>query len=157
MTDQSASLTYVRDTMIPQAAPPVREAGIIKWLRENLFSSWLNVILTVLSIYVFYSVVVSIFPWLYNAVWSAGSLTECREILAVSGVPADVGGACFAVIGDRWLQFIFGFYPPDLYWRPILAFVLFLAALTPVLFASVPRRMLAFTAEIGRASCRERV
>jgi general L-amino acid transport system permease protein len=43
------------------------------------------------------------------------------------------------------VQFIFGFYPADLYWRPILAFVLFFAALAPVLFATVPRRMLAFT------------
>ena len=151
MTDSTASLTpasltYVRAQMLPQAAPPVSQAGLIKWLRENLFSSWLNLILTVVSLYVAYAIISAMFPWLYNAVWSAGSLTECRQILAASGVPSDVGGACFAVIGDRWLQFIFGFYPPDLYWRPILAFLLFFVALAPVLFASVPRRMLAFSA-----------
>ena len=50
MTDSTAALTYVRDQMIPQAAPPVREAGIVKWVRENLFSSVLNVILTLGSI-----------------------------------------------------------------------------------------------------------
>ena len=146
MTKQTASLTYVRDRMIPQAAPPVREAGFIKWVRENLFSSWLNFILTVASVYVVYRVIGGIYPWLSNAIWNAGSLTECREILAANGVSSEVGGACFAVIRDRWVQFIFGFYPADLYWRPILAFVLFFVALAPVLFASVPRRMRAFSA-----------
>ena len=146
MTRQTASLTYVRDRMIPQAAPPVREAGFIKWVRENLFSSWLNFILSVASVYVVYRVIGDIYPWLSNAIWNAGSLTECREILAANGVSSEVGGACFAVIGDRWVQFIFGFYPADLYWRPILAFVLFFVALAPVLFASVPRRMRAFSA-----------
>ena len=145
MTDHTASLTYVRDKMIPQAAPPVSEAGVVKWVRENLFSSGLNVILTAGSLYVLYRVIASIAPWLLNTVWNAGSLTECREILAANGVDPTVGGACFAVIRDRWVQFIFGFYPADLYWRPILAFVLFFVALAPVLFASVPRRLLAFT------------
>lgn len=146
MTDHSADLTYVRDTMIPQATPPVSEAGIIKWLRENLFSSVLNMILTVGSLYVLYLVIARISPWLLNAVWNAGSLTECREILAAAGVDPAVGGACFAVIRDRWVQFIFGFYPADLYWRPILAFALFFVALAPVLFASLPRKLLVFTA-----------
>ena len=145
MTDQTASLTYVRDKMIPQAAPPVSEAGIVKWVRENLLSSALNIILTIGSLYVLYLVIARIAPWLLNSVWNAGSLTECREILAAGGVDPAVGGACFAVIRDRWVQFIFGFYPADLYWRPILAFVLFFVALAPVLFASVPRRLLAFS------------
>lgn len=146
MSDTTASLTYVRDTMIPQAAPPASEAGVVKWVRENLFSSVLNVILTVVSIYVVYIVIARISPWLLNSVWKAGSLTECREALAVYGVAQEVGGACFAVIKDRWVQFIFGFYPADLYWRPILAFVLFFVALAPVLFPNVPRQMLAFSA-----------
>ncbi len=146
MSDTTASLTYVRDTMIPQAAPPASEAGVVKWVRENLFSSVLNIILTVVSIYVVYLVIARISPWLLNSVWKAGSLTECREVLAVYGVAQEVGGACFAVIKDRWVQFIFGFYPADLYWRPILAFVLFFVALAPVLFPNVPRQMLAFSA-----------
>ena len=33
-------------------------------------------------------------------------------------------GACFAVIRERWKQFLFGFYPAELYWRPTLAFIL---------------------------------
>ena len=39
------------------------------------------------------------------------------------------------MIHERWKQFLFGFYPSNLYWRPTLAFVLLLVALAPVLFS----------------------
>jgi hypothetical protein len=50
------------------------------------------------------------------------------------------------VLSDRWDQLVFGFYPPELYWRPILALVLFLAAIAPVLYDTLPRKMLYLTA-----------
>jgi general L-amino acid transport system permease protein len=82
------------------------------------------------------------FPWFYNGVWDAGSIKECRDILAGKT------GACFAVLVDRWDHLLFGFkYPGDAYWRPTLAFVLMLVAAAPVLFANyLPRKMLFFTA-----------
>jgi hypothetical protein len=40
-----------------------RHAGRrIKWLRENLFSSWVNAILTIVSLYVIYWVISHICP-----------------------------------------------------------------------------------------------
>ncbi|MFQ5567725.1 MAG: amino acid ABC transporter permease, partial [Paracoccaceae bacterium] len=48
--------------------------------------------------------------------------------------------ACWAVINERFNQFLFGFYPAELYWRPVLAFVLLGVALVPVLFDNVPFR-----------------
>ena len=58
----------------------------------------------------------------------------------------DASGACWAVVRERFNQFMFGFYPPELYWRPILTFVLLLVALAPVLFDWMPmrRQMLIF-------------
>ena len=44
------------------------------------------------------------------------------------------------------MQLIYGFYPAELYWRPNLAFILMLVALAPVLFSSLPRKMLWFSA-----------
>ena len=32
------TVPFVRDTMLPQAAPPARQSGAVLWLRENLFS-----------------------------------------------------------------------------------------------------------------------
>ncbi|MCZ4093313.1 amino acid ABC transporter permease [Sinorhizobium psoraleae] len=50
------------------------------------------------------------------------------------------------VIRDRWPQLLFGFYPPHLHWRPILAFALLFLALAPILFRTVPQRALWFSA-----------
>ena len=54
-------------------------------------------------------------------------------------------GACFAVIRERWKQFLFGFYPNTMYWRPTLAFLLMFVALAPMLFSELPRKLLWFS------------
>ena len=138
------SVSYVRESMLAESAPPSTETGTIKWMRENLFSSVLNSVLTILSILVVYWAVSKIGPWFWNSVWDAGSLTECREILAAKGMTGH-DGACFGVIKDRWQQLIFGFYPSEYYWRPVLALLVFFVGITPVLFDSVPRKMLILT------------
>ncbi len=145
MSDTHAqTVRFVRESMLPQQEPPIAQTGAVKWVRENLFSSWLNAILTLLSIYVVYTVVSHLFPWFANSVWTAGSLGECREVLAVEGAST---GACFAVISDRWLQLMFGFYPSAFYWRPVLTFVLLVPALAPILYSErVSSKMLWFTA-----------
>ncbi len=140
MTD----IAFTRDHMISAEAPPASEVGLLGWLRANLFSSWLNTILTILSVLAIYWLFDHVFPWFRHAVWNASSLTECRQIIAERWGEG-AGGACLAVIHQRWNQFLFGFYPMDLYWRPTLAFVLLLVALAPVLFIELPRRFLWFS------------
>ncbi|MGB0496966.1 MAG: amino acid ABC transporter permease [Rubricella sp.] len=138
MSDTHAqSIAFVRREQLPPMPPPAAERGVVKWLRENLFSGPINTILTLVSLYIVYVALAGLLPWLFNSVWNAGSLSECREIAE---------GACFAVIRERWPQFLFGFYPRDEYWRPVLSFLLLFIALAPVLFSQfVPRIMLAFT------------
>ena len=131
--------TYVRTQMLPPQSPPVTERGVVKWVRENLFSSVLNVALTLLGIAAVYYFVNLSLPWLLNGVWTAASLTECRSIIAQNAGPG-AGGACWAIIHARWYQFIYGFYPPSLYWRPVLAFGLLFVALAPILFADNIRK-----------------
>ena len=130
--------SYVRTQMLPPEAPPTRELGAVKWLRENLFSGPLNTILTILGLLAVYGLVSGMLPWFLNGVWNAGSLGECREIVAASAGP-DAHGACWAMIRERWHQFLFGFYPPELYWRPLLAFGLMFVALAPVLYYGLNR------------------
>lgn len=134
---------FVRTEMQGELPPPATEAGVIKWIRENLFSSPLNILLTILSIYVIWSALSHTLPWMLAGIWDASSLTECREIRDSLGYSS---AACWAVIAERWPQFIFGFYPKELYWRPILTFVLLCVALAPVLYSSVPRKLLIFSA-----------
>jgi len=136
-----ADTSYVRKDMLPEAAPPVAETGIIRWLRLNLFSSPANSLLTVVAIYVVYTLIVASAPWLLNGIWVSPSLSACREIL-----DGEVG-ACFAVLTERWNQLLFGFkYPSDLYWRPGLAFILLFVAAAPLLFFKfIPSKFLVLT------------
>lgn len=140
MSDNT-NISFVRHDQIPPSPPPVGEAGLFKWIKENLISSWFNTILTVVAIYFVVRFAIFVFPWFANGVWDAASRKECLEILQGSG------GACFAVLVDRWDHLLFGFtYPQDAYWRPLLAFVLLFLAAAPALFASLPRKLLYFTA-----------
>ena len=136
--------SFVRNDMLPQIAPPSTAAGPVKWVRENLFSGPLNTILTVIGLLIVYWAVSASLPWWLNSVWNANSLGECRDIV-VASAGEGATGACWAMIRERWHQFMFGFYPSELYWRPVLAFVLLFVALAPILFANAPRKMIWFT------------
>ena len=131
---------FVRHKLIEEQVPPVTERGAVKWARENLFSSPFNVIMTIFSLWVIYSIVKGSAPWFLNGVWEAESVRECYDILD------GARGACFAVLKERFPQLIYGFkYPPTEFWRPNIAVILLLFALGPVLFRRLPRKLLAFT------------
>ncbi|MGB3245643.1 MAG: amino acid ABC transporter permease [Sulfitobacter sp.] len=142
MSDTHAhSVAFVRETALPQAAPPAAERGVLKWGRENLFATPANGILTVVAILVIYLVLSATLPWILGGIWNAASLAECRDIL--QGQSA----ACFAVLTDRWTQLLFGYsYPVEEYWRPTVAFLLMFVAIAPVLFFDLPRKLLIVTA-----------
>ncbi len=142
-----AEKSFVRMEMLPEQAPPASSVGVIGWVRANLFSSWFNSILTVISIYFIWRVLAGILPWVFLSVWDADSLAGCREVIAANWPGAESAEhACWAVINERWLQLLYGFYPPELYWRPNLAIILLFVALAPVLFADrVPRKLLYVT------------
>ncbi len=142
MADQSTnSVAFVRTEEVPASPPPANAAGPVKWMRENLFSTPVNTVLTIVATYVIFKIVTGAFPWFANGIWNSQSLAECREILQ------GTTGGCFSVLSERWNQLLFGFkYPPELYWRPTLAFVIFLLAAAPVLFFKLPRKLLIVTA-----------
>lgn len=142
MSDTHAkSVAFVRETTIPQSAPPMAASGPVLWMRTNLFATWSNTLLTIAALYVLYLVLTATMPWMLNGVWNTESLRACREVLD------GTSGACFSVLTERWNQLLFGFtYPSELYWRPGLAFALLFVAAAPVLFFDLPRKLLLFTA-----------
>jgi general L-amino acid transport system permease protein len=142
MSDKRAdSVAFVRETFLAEQPAPASATGVVRWLQDNLFPTWANGLLTIVSLYVIYLLVSSAAPWMFNGLWNTQSLSECREVLD------GATGACFSVLTERWNQLLFGFkYPPDQYWRPTLAFVLMFAALAPVLFFDLPRKLLIITA-----------
>jgi len=139
-----APKSFVRTEMIAPRAAPESSVGMVGWCRANLFGSPLNTVLTVLALAFLVYVLKGVLPWILGGVWTADSLDQCREIMHERYGP-NHEGACWAVVHERFVQLLFGFYPLDKIWRPILTFLCLLAALAPVLFSGLPRRMLAFT------------
>lgn len=136
--------SFVRTDMLPEQAPPASSVGVLGWLRENLFSSWINSVLTVVSLALIYLVLSGLLSWVFQSVWNANSLNECREVMNATWGDTH-GHACWGVIKERWLQLLYGFYPDHLYWRVNLALIITLVAIAPVLFAHLPRQLLYLT------------
>lgn len=108
--------------------PPVASAGLIGWLRQNLFSSVSNTILTLVSVYLLSLAIPAILDWAFLSSQVSGNTRfDCK-----------VEGACWAWLDQRFGQFLFGFYPEGERWRVILAFILLFPALIPWLTQGVP-------------------
>lgn len=133
-----AQTSYVRTEMVPEKAPPPSTAGVIGWMRANLFDGVMNSILTVISLIFIAWILWHAVPWLLSPTWNAASLQECWELIEAAGKHE---GACWGVINERWPQMLYGFYPEELRIRPTLAFFLLFVALIPVLFSMISRRM----------------
>ena len=108
--------------------PPIASTGIIGWLRQNLFSSVSNTILTLVAIYLLSLAVPAILDWVVISSQISGDTRfDCK-----------VEGACWAWIDQRFGQFLFGFYPASERWRVVIAFILLFPALIPWLTHGIP-------------------
>ena len=79
-----ADISFVRHQMLDAKDPPASQSGVIRWLRENLFSGPLNTALTVLGLGFVVWIASMALPWWLNSVWNAESLSQCREIVTAS-------------------------------------------------------------------------
>ncbi len=137
-TQNNNSLLYISTKELPQLPAPVNTHGPGAWMRMNMFANGRDTFLTIVFSILVIAVLYKLIPWLItNAVFFADSIRQCREIDT---------GACFAVVTTRFNQLIFGFYPPDFYWRPILTFILMFVAFAPILHDNLPRKLLWFSA-----------
>ncbi|HTE35241.1 MAG TPA: amino acid ABC transporter permease [Reyranella sp.] len=103
----------------PQRAPPRLETGALGWIRRNLFSSWANGITTVVLIAATLSFLSSFLDWaVVRATWTAASGAECRG-----------GGACWAIIHEKYRYIFFGSFPYEQQWRPLFACLAMIAML----------------------------
>lgn len=116
----------------PDLPPPFASTGPIKWVRENLFSSPANIIMTLLAAYFLYQTIPGAWSWMVSdATFIAEDRNECRALNS---------GACWAFIAQRWELFTFGFYPSEERWRVILAFVLLVVVIVALLWENCPAR-----------------
>ena len=123
MVDISANTQLNADMepgLRPSLPPPTIETGVIGWLRHNLFSSWVNAVLTVLALYIVYLILPPLLSWaVFNATWRMPTdhqpgFADCRAN----------SGACWIFVEARFPQFFYGFYPAPNRWRVDIVFVL---------------------------------
>lgn len=91
---------------------PASSVGVFAWMRSQLFSSPINSLLTILSVWLLLATVPAMVDWfLINANATASTADECRQSK----------GACWAMIVEKHRLILFGLYPYDEQWRPLIS------------------------------------
>ena len=99
--------------------PPITSVGVIGWIKGNLFNGWFNSVITIAILYFLWKIVPSFIRWAFiDSLWiSTGA--ECHE----------VGGACWSIIPANIRFILFGFFPYESQWRPLVAMILLVGLL----------------------------
>jgi general L-amino acid transport system permease protein len=130
------SSTYLRREAAERLPPPAAQSRAFGWLRANLFSSPLNVALTLLCVlFIVWAVPPLVRFLLLDAVWSGADREAC---LASPAQPNP--GACWAFVRVWFSYFVYGFYPLGQRWRVDLFFVGLALGVVWLLRLSAPRR-----------------
>jgi general L-amino acid transport system permease protein len=138
---QEHDLSFVRVEMaLAQSAPP-SERGLGAWIRKNLIASTGDTILTIIGIVLVAMILPQVINWAFiSAQWTGADRTVCATVAQGGIQPEGWSGACWAFVNAKFGQFMFGRYPIDERWRPILVAILFVALLVPLLIPKVPRK-----------------
>jgi general L-amino acid transport system permease protein len=100
--------------------PSAPREGPWSWLRNRLLSSPLNILLTVLIVWLLVMSIPALVDWLIvRANFDATTAQECRQS----------GGACWAFIREKHRLILFGTYPYDQQWRPLIGTFVLLAVI----------------------------
>lgn len=100
---------------IPARPAPVKTEGAVAWIRSNLFGSWQTTIGTLILGAILLYILPPLFGWaLIDAKWAANA----------DACSADRAGACWGVVTEKFRIIIFGRYPFEEQWRPLVATLL---------------------------------
>jgi general L-amino acid transport system permease protein len=117
-------------TFKPDMPPPSKVFGPVAWMRQNLFSSWINTLLTLFSLYLVWLIVPPLLSWaIFNANWVGTTQADCTK-----------AGACWVFIEQRFGQFMYGYYPMELRWRVNLTVILAIVGAAPLFIDAMPRK-----------------
>ncbi|QDG77503.1 amino acid ABC transporter permease [Labrenzia sp. PHM005] len=129
----NSQLFQIRTEEAPLLPAPVSTTGVIGWMRQNLFSSIGNTLLTLVGIYIAYSLITPFIQFAFvDAVWTGENREAC--------LPSDGGhsGACWAYVEAYLPQFIYGRYPVEERYRVDIVYALFALLLVPLAIPSAP-------------------
>ncbi|SFM37925.1 general L-amino acid transport system permease protein [Pseudomonas sp. ok602] len=117
-------------TFKPDMPPPNTSVGAIAWMRANLFSNGLNTLLTLVAAYLVWLVVPPLLDWaVFNANWIGSTRADCTQ-----------DGACWVFIQQRFGQFMYGYYPSELWWRVDATVLLAIIGVAPLFSSRFERK-----------------
>ncbi len=119
----------------PDLPPPKTEVGAWGWMYHNLFSSPLNIVLTLGAVVLLFISVPPILDWaFFDALWG-GERSDC---------PKEAGtreGACWAYINFWFKQLMYGRYPNEELWRVNTSYVIGAIGLIWLIFPKLPYKL----------------
>jgi general L-amino acid transport system permease protein len=114
----------------PALPPPRNMVGAQAWLRQNLFSSVGNSILTLICLYLVFIVVTACFKFLFTtAVWTGVDGKACE---------GENVGACWPFITAKFGQFMYGRYPDAERYRVNMTYLLAAVGIIPLMIPMIP-------------------
>ena len=106
---------YARNAQGEVVKPPPTSVGALGWIKNNLFNGYFNSLLTLVTLFIFYKIIPPFIRWAFiDSVWCPDCAEACKK----------AAGACWSVIISNIRFIIFGFYPYDQQWRPLIAMLL---------------------------------
>ena len=133
---------FVSKTIIPSAKPPKRQNTVWSWLKDNLFSTPTNTVISIVLGCLLIDLLIPLVNWmLINAVWDGADRTACATQQQGGTMPNDWNGACWAFVKANFWQFIYGRYPDAEKWRVNLLAAIVLIINIPLLMPSVRHKL----------------
>ena len=100
----------------PDLPAPLKASGMIGWLKDNLFSGWVNSLLTLAALAFLWKILPPMVSW---------AITDATWSLSDHPCSPEKTGACWTFVFVKFRVLMVGLYPEQFLWRPILAFVIF--------------------------------
>jgi general L-amino acid transport system permease protein len=101
--------------------PPVRRRGPWAWLRANLFATVPSTVATLVFAAVLVRAVPRVVRWAVTGAVYSADYEACRAL--------DHRAACWGFVAEKFRLILFGRYPYQQQWRPLVATLLVVAAL----------------------------
>lgn len=97
------------------------------WLKANLFASPAHTLATILAIWFLAFSIPALVEWaVVNANWVADTGKECHQ----------AAGACWSFLTHKYRMILFGIYPFDEQWRPMLVSLLLIVL---IVYSAIPK------------------
>ena len=106
-------MQHLASNLLAARQPPSHNIGVVLWAKHNLWGTPASAFTTVLLVLMLLWTIPSLLEWsVLRAVFSADA-DQCQAARDM--------GACWGVVAEKYRLIMFGRYPFDAQWRPLLA------------------------------------